>query len=153
MARLLKNPTVHDNPSFAVQLPIVPNSSYGDAPIGGLLRFNQATNRIEFYYNNSWSQVAKIGTVQLVTDSFSGDGTTSIFYMSQAESDPTAIAVFVGGVYQQPAANGAGTSNANAYSVNGSTAITFSSAPPQVTGNSPTQIIVIHNINSTNVPA
>ena len=127
-----------------MQMPIVPSSAFGDAPSNGLLRFNQATSRIEFYYNGAWSQVAKIGTVQIVTDSFTGDGVTNTFTMSQIESDANSIAVFVGGVYQQPTTN---------YTVNGTTIITFSVAPPAVTLASPTAIIVIHNINSTNVAA
>jgi hypothetical protein len=143
MARFLKNPQLAPGATGAV-LPIVPSSAYGDAPVSGLIRFNSATSRIEFYYNNAWSQVAKIGSVQIVSDSFAGDGVTTAFTMSQAESDPTAIAVFVGGVYQQPTTN---------YSVNGTTSITFTAAPPQYTGTSPTAIVVIHNINSTNVPA
>jgi hypothetical protein len=108
------------------------------------MRFNAGNNRIEFFYNNTWSQIAKIGSVQLVVDSFTGDGATSGFTMSQAESDVTAIAVFIGGVYQIPSTH---------YSLNGTTTITFNSPPPQYTGSSPTTIIVIHNINSTNVPA
>ena len=143
MARFLKNPQLAPGASGAI-LPIVPSSAYGDAPVTGLIRFNQSSNRIEFYYNNAWNQIAKIGSVQLVTDSFSGDGATPTFTMSQAESDPTAIAVFIGGVYQIPT---------NHYTVNGTTTITFNSPPPQYTGSSPTTIIVIHNINSTNVPA
>ena len=64
--------------------------------------------------------------------------------MSQSESDATAIAVFIGGVYQIPTTN---------YTVSGTT-ITFTSAPPAPSlPNSPNTIIVIHNINSTNVPA
>jgi hypothetical protein len=142
MARFLKNPTVHDNPNFAVQLPIVPSSSYGDAPSSGLMRFNQATSRIEFYYNGAWSQVAKIGSVQLVVDNLTGDGTTQTFVMSQSETDPTAIAVFVGGVYQIPTTN---------YTVAG-LSITFTSPPP-APGVNPNTIVIIHNINSTNVAA
>lgn len=143
MARFLKNPTIGDNPNFAVNLPIVPNSSYGDAPVSGLIRFNQSNNRIEFYYNNAWSQIAKIGSVQLVADSLGpGNGATSSFTMSQSETDPTAVAVFVGGVYQYPGTN---------YTVSGTT-ITFTSPPP-LGSLTPTTITVIHNINSTNVPA
>ena len=143
MARFLKNPQLAPGASGAV-LPIVPSSAYGDAPVSGLIRFNQATNRIEFYYNGAWSQIAKIGTVQLVADAVGvGNGSTSTFTMSQAESDATAVAVFVGGVYQQPTTN---------YTVNGTTTISFTSPPPLGTIN-PTQIVVIHNINSTNVPA
>ena len=142
MGRLLKNPDIAYG-ALGVTLPIGTNT-LSDAPVTGLIRFNSSNNRIEFYYNNAWNQVAKIGAVQLVVDNFNGDGTTTAFTMSQAESDATAIAVFVGGVYQQPTTN---------YTVNGSTTITFLSAPPQYTGTSPTSIVVIHNINSTNVPA
>ena len=139
MARFLKNPQLSPG-SQAVLLPVVPNSSYGDAPMDGLIRFNQSSNRIEFFYNNSWSQLAKVGTVQLVVDSFTGDGSIQIFTMSQAVIDPAAVAVFIGGVYQQPGIN---------YTVNGSLAITFTSPPP-APGVNPNQVVVIHNINSTN---
>ena len=142
MGRLLKNPDIAYG-ALGVTLPIGTNT-LSDAPVTGLIRFNSSNNRIEFYYNNAWNQVAKIGAVQLVVDNFNGDGTTTAFTMSQTESDPTAISVFVGGVYQQPTTN---------YTVNGTTSITFLSAPPQYTGTSPTSIVVIHNINSTNVPA
>jgi hypothetical protein len=143
MARFLKNPTIGKGFNLAAQLPIVPSSAYGDAATSGLIRFNQATSRIEFYYNNTWNQVAKIGSVQLVVDNFTGNGSTQTFVMAQTESDPTAIAVFIGGVYQQPTTN---------YTVNGSTTITFTSPPP-APGINPNQIVIIHNINSTNVPA
>jgi hypothetical protein len=142
MARFLKNPDLA-NGAQAARLPIVPSSAYGDVPTNGIIRFNQATSRIEFFYNNAWSQVAKIGTVQLVVDSLGpGDGVTANFTMSQQETDPTAIAVFVGGVYQQPTTH---------YSVSGY-GIQFVTAPPLGTIN-PTTIVVIHNINSTNVAA
>jgi hypothetical protein len=142
MARFLKNPIIGSSVSQAARLPIVPSSAYGDAATSGLIRFNQATSRIEFYYNDAWNQVAKIGSVQLVVDNTSGDGTTTTFSMSQSESDPTAVAVFIGGVYQQPTTN---------YSVSGYS-ITFTSPPP-APGINPNQIVIIHNINSTNVPA
>ena len=142
MARFLKNPQLAPGASGAI-LPVVPSSAYGDAPVSGLIRFNQATSRIEFYYNGAWSQIAKIGSVTLDVDQVgTGDGITSTFTMSQAETDPTAIAVFVGGVYQTAATH---------YTVSG-TQINFQAAPPLGTIN-PTQIVVIHNINSTNVPA
>jgi len=144
MARFFKNPDLTKGGRLAARLPIVPNTSYGDAPTNGIIRFNQATSRIEFYYNGAWSSVAKIGSVQLVVDSFAGDGTTTAFInaMSQAETDPTAIIVTIGGVYQQPTTH---------YSVSGQT-ITFVSPPP-APGVNPNQIVIIHNINSTNVSA
>lgn len=144
MARFFKNPDIAKGGKFAARLPIVPSSSYGDSPVDGIIRFNQTSKRIEFYYNSAWSEVAKIGSVQIIADQVgTGDGSTYTFTMSQAESDATAIAVFVGGVYQQPTTN---------YTVDGSTTITFTSPPPLGTIN-PTTVVVIHNINSTNVPA
>jgi hypothetical protein len=139
MARFLKNPDLAPG-TLAAKLPIAGNA-LGDAPITGLIRFNQDNNRIEFYYNNQWNQVAKIGTVQLVVDDLVGDGTQQVFHMAQAESDPKAIAVFIGGVYQQPNTN---------YTVNGTEYITFTSPPPVPSGISPNRITIIHNINSTN---
>jgi len=143
MARFFKNPDLVKNGKLAARLPIVASSSYGDAPVDGIIRFNQASKRIEFYYNDAWSEVAKIGAVTLDVDQVgTGDGATSTFTMSQAETDSKAIAVFVGGVYQTAITH---------YTVSG-TQINFSSAPPLGSIN-PTQIVVIHNINSTNVPA
>jgi len=141
MGIFLKNPDIAPG-KLGVKLPIGTNT-LSDAPVTGLIRFNSDTNRIEFYYNNAWNSIAKIGSVQLIVDNFTGDGIVQTFVMSQAESDPTAVAVFIGGVYQQPTVN---------YTVNGSTTITFTSAPP-APGVNPNQVIVIHNINSTNVPA
>ena len=143
MGRLLKNPDLAQG-SSAARLPIVASSGYGDAgPVDGLIRFNQSSKRIEFYYNGAWSEVAKIGSVTINVDSVgTGDGTNTTFTMNQSETDPTAIAVFVGGVYQTATTH---------YTVSG-TQINFISAPPLGSFN-PTQIVVIHNINSTNVPA
>jgi hypothetical protein len=137
MAKFLKNPDISSS-ALGVRLPIGSNT-LSDAPIDGLIRFNSSNSKVEFYYSGSWNQVAKIGTVQLVVDSFSGDGLTQTFTMTQSESDSTAVAVFIGGVYQQPTTN---------YTVSG-TAITFTSPPP-APGINPNQVVVIHNINSTN---
>jgi len=149
MGRLLKNPDLAQG-SAAARLPIVASSAYADeGPVNGLIRFNQDTKRIEFYYNTTWSEVAKIGSVTLSVDQVGvGDGVTSTFTMSKAETDATAIAVFVGGVYQRPYINPSDQGNYNV----SDTQINFSSAPPAGTLN-PTTIVVIHNINSTNVPA
>ena len=135
----IKNPIIGKSISQAAKLPIVPSSGYGDTPTDGIIRFNQATSRIEFYYGNAWRSVAQIGSVQLVVDTFTGDGTTTAFTMTQTETDPTAIIVTIGGVYQLPTTH---------YTVSGTT-ITFTSAPP-APGVNPNQIMVLHNINSTN---
>ena len=106
MARFLKNPIIGRGTSLAARLPIVPNSSFGDAPTSGLIRFNQGTNRIEFYYNGAWNQVAKIGTVPITIDGLNNtlltqDGvnqyTMSYSYTNGQENS---VLVFVGGVQQ-----------------------------------------------------
>jgi hypothetical protein len=139
MARYLKNPDITKGGRLAARLPLVPNSSYGDTPVDGLIRFNQSNSKVEFYYNTTWNTVAKVGIVQLVVDDLIADGLQQTFAMTQAESDPKAIAVFIGGVYQQPTTN---------YTVAGSS-ITFSSPPP-APGINPNRITIIHNLNSTN---
>ena len=138
MARFLKNPDLVSN-STAARLPIVPSSAYGDSPNNGLIRFNESTNKIEFFYNNTWNQIAKIGTVSIVVDEFTGDGTTTMFIMSKSELNDSDVLVTIGGVYQQPTTN---------YYVVGSQ-IWFSSPPP-APGVNPNKIVVVHNLNSTN---
>lgn len=138
MGRYLKN-TQLEGGSYSVQLPLGSSSVGPDSPVNGLIRFNQSNFKIEFYYNNTWNQVAKIGSVALVVSSFVGDGVTQTFGpLNKSETDPKAIAVFIGGVYQRPTDN---------YTVAGTT-ITFTSAPP-APGISPNEITIIHNLNST----
>jgi hypothetical protein len=139
MARFVKNPDIVKGGKLAARLPIATSAS-GDSPVNGLIRFNTTNSKVEFYYNSTWNQVAKIGTVSLVVDDLTGDGSTTMFLMNQAESDPTAIAVFIGGVYQQPSTN---------YTVDGTLYITFTSPPP-APGVNPNRITIIHNLNSTN---
>jgi len=54
-------------------------------------------------------------------DSFTGDGSTTNFNMSIAESSEQQIIVFVGSIYQDPD---------TAYTVNGTVTISFTSPPP-----------------------
>ena len=78
--------------------------------------------------------------MSIVVDEFTGDGSTTTFTMSQAESSDSAILVSIGGVYQQPTTN---------YTTDGTTTITFTSPPP-APGVNPNKIVVVHNLNSTN---
>jgi hypothetical protein len=139
MGRYLKN-TQLEGGSYAVQLPLGSTSVGPDVPVDGQIRFNLSNTRVELFYNSQWNQVAKIGTVSIVVDEFTGDGITTQFTMSQAESSDGAILVSIGGVYQQPTTN---------YTTDGSTTITFTSPPP-APGVNPNKIVVVHNLNSTN---
>ena len=139
MGRYLKN-TQLEGGSYAIQLPLGSNSVGPDVPVNGQIRFNTSNNKIEMFFAGIWNQVAKIGSVDIVVDEFTGDGITTTFTMSQAESSTGAVLVSIGGVYQQPTTN---------YTVDGSTTITFTSPPP-APGVNPNKIVVVHNFNSTN---
>ena len=139
MGRYLKN-TQLEGGSYAVQLPLGSSSVGPDVPVNGQIRFNQSNTRVELFYNSVWNTIAKVGTVSIVVDEFTGDGSTTTFTMSQAESSDSAILVSIGGVYQQPTTN---------YTTDGTTTITFTSPPP-APGVNPNKIVVVHNLNSTN---
>lgn len=139
MGRYLKN-TQLEGGSYAVQLPLGSTSVGPDVPVNGQIRFNLSNTKVELFYNGVWNQIAKVGTVSIVVDEFTGDGITTTFTMSQAESSDSAILVSIGGVYQQPTTN---------YTTDGSTTITFTSPPP-APGVNPNKIVVVHNLNSTN---
>jgi hypothetical protein len=139
MGRYLKN-TQLEGGSYAVQLPLGSTSVGPDVPVNGQIRFNLSNTKVELFYNGVWNQIAKVGTVSIVVDEFTGDGITTTFTMSQAESSDSAVLVSIGGVYQQPTTN---------YTTDGSTTITFTSPPP-APGVNPNKIVVVHNLNSTN---
>jgi hypothetical protein len=139
MARYLKNTQLKGG-SYSLQLPLGFNSVGPDVPVNGQIRFNQSNSKIEFFYNDSWNQVAKIGSVPITVDEFTGDAATTAFVMSKTESDANSVLVQIGGVYQQPNVN---------YTVNGTTTITFTSPPP-APGVNPNKIVVVHDLNSTN---
>lgn len=137
MARLLKNPDIATG-ALGVRLPLGA-TSLSDAPVDGLIRFNQTTSKVELYYNNKWNTIAKVGTVEIVTDTFTtADGVTSYGPMSYSydSGQEASVLVFVGGVQQKPITN---------YSFDGSSSINLN--PSNGTANQ--TIIVLHNFNST----
>lgn len=137
MGRLLKNPDIAPG-SLGVRLPLGA-TSLSDAPVDGIIRFNQTNNKVEFYYGGQWNQIAKIGTVNIVTDTFttqdgvSDYGPMTYAYDSGAESS---VLVFVGGVQQKPTVN---------YTFNGTTSISLN----PTTGTANQTITILHNFNST----
>lgn len=138
MARFLKNPDINNN-SLAVRLPVTP-SNLGDAPVNGLIRFNSTNNKVEFYYNGTWNQIAKIGTVPIVSDTFTtADNVTQYGPMSYAytSGQEANVLVFVGGVQQKPTIN---------YTFDGTSTLNLN----PTLGTAGQTITVLHNFNSTN---
>jgi len=132
MARLLKNDFLKTG-STAIQIPIGSTADRPSTPVNGQMRFNTDLSRFEIYYN-AWQQVAINGTVKIVKDTFTGDGTTTTFTLTQTPLATYTIIVFVGNVNQNPD---------DAYTLSGNQ-ITFYNAPP-----SGQTVIVFHNFAST----
>jgi hypothetical protein len=132
MGRFLKN-TQLDSGSNAIRVPVGSTLNRPDVPVNGQIRFNTDTNRFEIYYN-TWQQIAINGTVKVVKDTFTGDGITTTFTLSQIPYSSQTIIVFVGNVNQNPD---------DAYTLSGNQ-ITFYNPPP-----SGQTVIVFHNFAST----
>ena len=132
MGRLLKN-TQLDAGANAIRVPVGTTATRPEVPVNGQIRFNSDTTRFEIYYN-SWQQIAILGNVSIVKDTFTGDGTTVTFTLTQTPLTTKSILVFVGNINQNPD---------DAYTLAGNQ-ITFYNAPPD--GQT---VIVFHNFNST----
>jgi len=119
--------------SSGVVLPTGSSANRPDFPAFGMIRYNTDLGLVEFFNGSIWSTLSTGGSITYTVDDFVGDGSTTVFLMSIAESTATQLIVFVGSIYQDPA---------SAYSVDGGYNITFTSAPPNTV-----PINVIHTAN------
>lgn len=106
--------------SSGVILPTGNSAERPDNPAFGLIRYNVDLPGVEYFNGQQFITLADGGNFAYVVDTFTGDGTTYVFAMSQQVSDPTQIIVFVGSIYQVPTTS---------YTVSGYN-ITFTSIPP-----------------------
>jgi hypothetical protein len=138
MARLLKNPDIATG-ALGVRLPVA-NSALSDTPVDGLVRFNQSNTKVELYYNGQWNQIAKVGTVNIVQDTFTTANVTSYYgpmSYSYSAGQEANVLVYVGGVSQVPGTN---------YNFVGNAYVQLNPS----TGGYGQTITVLHNFNSTN---
>jgi len=119
--------------STGVVLPTGSSANRPDFPAFGMIRYNTDSGLVEFFNGSIWSTLSTGGSITYTVDDFVGDGSTTVFNMSVAESTATQLIVFVGSIYQDPA---------SAYTVDGGYDITFTSAPPNTV-----PINVIHTTN------
>lgn len=138
MARFLKN-TELTSPSTAIRLPFGSSAVRPESPVPGQLRYNTSTSKIEMYFNNIWNNVAKIGSVNIVEDTFTtANGVTQygpMTYSYNAGQEANVI-VYVGGVMQVPGTN---------YQFLGNTSFDLN----PTNGTAGQTIKVLHNFNST----
>jgi len=137
MGRFIKN-AGPKTASHSFAIPIGSSSIGPDSPITGQTRWNTTTTRFEYYNGSAWAATAHEGTVNIIKDSFSGNTVQTQFTMSKSYSSGSEanVLVFVGQVYQNPGV---------AYTFNGTTTVTFTSAPATGTNN----ILLLHNFSST----
>ena len=107
--------------SSGVVIPTGSTATRPDAPTFGLIRFNTDIGLIEFFNGTIFQSLSAAGGVNYTVDTFVGDGSTTVFTMSESESNADEVMVFVGSLYQTPVTN---------YTVDGTVNITFTSAPP-----------------------
>lgn len=121
--------------STSIVVPSGTSATRPDAPVFGSFRYNTDLGTLEFFNGTVFKPVGISGEVDLVVDTFTGDGSTLTYTMSLSVTDVEQIIVFVGAIYQNPLT----------YSITGGgNDITFTSAPPLNE-----TINVIHNLAST----
>lgn len=106
--------------SSGVVLPAGGSDLRPDNPAFGMIRYNTDSGSVEYFNGTLFQALGTAGAVSYTVDSFTGDGSTTVFTMSKPESTTTQIIVFVGSIYQDPT---------TAYTLDGGYDITFTSAP------------------------
>jgi len=125
----VKNRRIPSSDSGVV-LPTGTTAARPTAPVPGLIRYNTDIALIEFFDGTQYTTLDTGAGLDYVVDTFTGDGSTTVFTMSLEVSDPNQILVYIGGVYQGP--------SGTPYTVDGGYDITFSEAPP---GDEPINVI------------
>lgn len=116
---------------------VIPTGSTAQRPsaaTNGTFRYNTDTSKFELYQNGAWINPTSRGKVTVIKDTFTGDGSTLAYTMSQTPNNATGIQVFVGNVHQNPGVS---------YTISTST-LQFSAAP-----NLGQTIEVYHGFDST----
>ncbi len=86
----------------SVRVPTGSTAVRPSAPTAGSFRFNTDIGSLEFFNGSTFQTVAAAGKVNITVDTFTGDGSTLTFSMSETADSVTEILVFVGSVYQEP---------------------------------------------------
>ncbi len=102
----------------AIHLPVGTTAQRPGSPAAGYFRYNSTLSKFEGY-TTSWGEIGGGGSNSIVTDTFTGNGSTVDFTLSSAMSSVNNLIVFVDGVYQNP----------DAYSLPAATTLRFSAAP------------------------
>ena len=120
-----------DSPTFtnltlsgtgSVKVPVGTTAQRDGSPAAGMFRYNSSLEQFEGYTSEWGSIGGGGGTNTFTTDSFTGNGSTTAYALSQVTSSEDNLLVFIEGVFQQQDAYSIATSS-------GTTTLTFSAAP------------------------
>ena len=126
--------TLKDKVSGGITAPAGTTAERTPDPTVGVIRYNTTSSNLEYYDGTAYQNFAVQGAVSITKDSFTGDGSTTVYTLSITPTNENSIIVFVGNVHQNPGV---------AYTLSGAD-ITFSSAPPDTH-----TIVVLHGFDST----
>lgn len=135
MGRYVKNKELKTG-SYSIRPPYAPSAVGPNAPVNGLMRYNTTNNKLQYYTNNTWYNIAIEGPAKLTKDSFVGNGVDRTFgpmSYSYNPEDDLYLLVFIGNVFQNPGV---------AYTILNDT-ITFTSTPDNLQ-----PIVIIHGLGN-----
>jgi len=132
-----------DSPTFvnmtmtgtgSVKVPAGTTGERDGSPVNGMFRYNSTNEQFEGYQNSEWGSIGGGGgSNTFTTDTFTGDGVTTDYALSQVINSEDNLMVFIAGVFQQQSTYTIATAS-------GTTTLTFSTAPVN------TREIVIYSI-------
>lgn len=106
MGRSVKYPQIaRTYKPTGVVMPIGTTAQRPSVAANGTFRYNVDTSKFELYQNGSWINPTSRGKVTISKDTFTGDGSTLSYTLSQIPASETSIQVFVGNVHQNPNAS------------------------------------------------
>ena len=105
----------------SIHVPVGTTAQRPGSPAAGYFRYNTSLSQFEGY-TDAWGAIGGGGTNTFTTDSFTGNGSTTAYALSQAVASEDNLLVFIEGVFQQQDAYSIATSG-------GVTTLTFSTAP------------------------
>ena len=134
-----------DSPSFvnltlsgtgSVKVPSGTTAQRDGSPANGMFRYNSTNEQFEGYQSGAWGAIGGGGGSNTFTaDTFTGNGSTTAYALSQVINSEDNLLVFIAGVFQQQSAYSIATAS-------GTTTLTFATAPAN------TREIIVYSVAS-----
>jgi len=120
----------------SVKVPSGTTAQRDGSPANGMFRYNSTNEQVEGYQSGAWGAIGGGGGSNTFTaDTFTGDGSTTAYALSQVVNSEDNLLVFIAGVFQQQSAYSIATAS-------GATTLTFATAPAN------TREIIVYSVAS-----